>query len=381
MAGITAAVELAETGREVVLVEKEPYLGGKVARFSSYFPKLCPPSCGLEINFRRIRSNPRIRIYTGAEVTRLDGEEGRFSVDIRLAARLINLHCTSCGRCAEVCPEGAVYVPGELAFPMSYSIDPDKCKREACAKCLEVCAFDAIQLAAQKDEIRLQASRVILATGWELYDATRLEEYAYASDPDVITSLEFEEMMRSCSRDNQALGRPSDGKQPAHIAFVQCAGSRDLNHLPYCSAICCSASLKHSLSLAEMARDYQSELFYIDLRVSGRNEKLLKRAEDSKQIKLTKGKVGRIHRGQAGPVLQVEDIEAGGMLEKEFDMVVLALGMVPRTVPGNLTLNPEGFLLERQEAGLSVAGSCKRPMDVSSTVKDATAAALKSMKL
>ena len=288
ISGITAAVELAETGEQVVLIEKENYLGGNVSRFNNYFPKLCPPACGLEINYRRIRSNPRISYYTGAEVKNICGVDGDFRVKIHLKARLINNSCTSCGRCAEVCPEErpgklgrttgekAAYINNGLAFPMKYSIDPDVCKREACGKCLEVCDYDAIQLDASLAEVELQAGKIIVATGWILYDAAKIENYRYREEPDVVTNQEFERMLAACTRENMKLIRPSDGKTPRRIAFIQCAGSRDLNHLPYCSAVCCSTSLKQALTLEAEYPEIDTEIFYTDMRLSGRNEKLLK---------------------------------------------------------------------------------------------------------
>jgi quinone-modifying oxidoreductase subunit QmoA len=380
ISGITATVELAEAGKEVVLVEREPYLGGNVSRFNNYFPKLCPPSCGLEINYRRIRGNSRVSVYTGAEVTKVRGRKGDFSVDITLAPRLINNHCTSCGKCAEICPEGAAYIPGGIVYPMKYCIDPDRCKRESCGECEEACEFDAIQLGAGAGEIQLHASGVIIATGWSLYDAGRLDGFRYGEDPDIVTNLEFEEMLAACTRENRKLARPSDGRVPSRVAFVQCAGSRDLNHLPYCSAVCCSASVKHAITLAEFYPETTSEIFYIDLRLSGRNEKLLTRAGAMDSITFTKGKVGKIHQGENGPVLEVEDIQAGTKRRDRFDMVVLAMGLVPTRVKGKMALNQAGFYLGDQEPGIAAAGSCKRPMDVSSSVKDATAASLKCLR-
>ena len=380
ISGITAAVELAEAGQAVVLVEKEPYLGGNVSKFNNYFPKFCPPSCGLEINYRRIRNNPRVTVYTGAQVTKVCGKKGDFSVEITLAPRLINNRCTSCGKCAGVCPEGAVYIPGGITFPMKYCIDPDRCQRESCGKCEEVCEFDAIQLGATAGEIQLQASSVIMATGWSLYDAHRLDGYRYGQDPDIVTNLEFEEMLAACTMENRKLARPSDGKVPSRVAFVQCAGSRDLNHLPYCSAVCCPASVKHALTLAELYPGTHSEIFYIDMRLSGRNEKLLNRAGAMDDITFTRGKVGKIHPGQGGPVLEVEDIHAGTKRRDGFDLVVLAMGLVPNRVKGKMALNQAGFFLGDQEPGIAAAGTCKRPMDVSSSVRDATAASLKCMQ-
>ena len=394
ISGITAAVELAEAGKKVVLIEKENYLGGNVSRFNNYFPKLCPPSCGLEINYQRIRSNPRISYYTGANVESICGTTGDYSVRIALKPRLVNNHCTACGKCAEVCPverpsklgrtggEKAAYLDHGLAFPMKYSIDPEVCRREACAKCLEVCEYDAIQLDASSAEVDMRASRIIVATGWILYDAEKLENYRYREEPDVVSNQEFERMLAACTREHKKLLRPSDGKAPRRVAFIQCAGSRDVNHLPYCSSVCCSASLKQALTLEKEYPEIQAEIFYIDLRLTGRNEKLLRQAEALDRITLTKGKVGRIlpPQGDQGPVLEVEDINAGTRRQETFDLVVLALGLTPAPVIAGMAQNEYGFYLPDQPGGLIPAACCKRPMDVSSSVKDATASALKALQ-
>jgi len=392
ISGITAAVELAETGCEVVLIEKEPYLGGHVAGFNNYFPKFCPPVCGMEINFRRIRSSHRIQYYTGAGATGISGRKGNFSVEVRLEAQMINERCTACGRCAEVCPverpgkpgrpagQKAASVPGGLTFPMKYSIDPTLCLRNDCGKCLEVCQYDAIQLDAQATVVTLQVSSIIVATGWKPYDASRLAEYRYAQEPDVVTNLEFEHILAACREENREFARPSDGKRPNSVAFVQCAGSRDVNHLPYCSAVCCSASVKHALTLNDSLPGTRSEIFYIDLRLSGRNEKLLARAEALGNISLTKGKVGRIERDKRGLVLEVEDIMAGKRRTGQFDLVVLATGLVPNLILPELQTDENGFYAPLQEDGIVTVGSVRRPMDVSTSVKDATAAVLMAIK-
>lgn len=220
ISGITAAVELAEAGQEVVLVEKEDYLGGKVAAFNNYFPKLCPPSCGLEINYRRLRSNPLISYYTGAIVKNICGSEGNYDVSLDLKPRLINNHCTACGKCAEVCPverpiihgrkegEKAAFIRDGLAFPMKYTIDPELCQGESCGLCLEACDYGAIQLDATSAEVSIQAGMVIAATGWELYDAGRLDNYRHAEEADVLSNLEFERLLMACSRDGKELLRP-----------------------------------------------------------------------------------------------------------------------------------------------------------------------------
>lgn len=394
IAGITAAVELAEAGKQVVLIERLNYLGGNVSTFNNYFPKLCPPACGLEINYSRLRSNPRITYYTGASVRSICGSDGDFRVNITLEPRLINNMCTSCGLCADVCPEErpqtpgrkngekAAYIPAGLVFPMKYSIDPLVCKGEACGKCREVCEYDAIQLGASEAEVEIQAAKIIVATGWKLYDASRIENYLYQEEADVVTNLEFERMLAACTREKTRLSRPSDGLTPKKIAFVQCAGSRDVNHLAYCSSVCCSASLKHALALESGYPDIHTEIFYIDMRLSGRNEKLLNEAEGKERIILTKGKVGRIKAddGEKKLVLEVEDILRGSRREDAFDMVVLAVGLSPNHLDADLKVNEYGFYLPGQVPGIVPAATSKGPMDVSSAVKDATASALKVMR-
>lgn len=391
--GITAALELAEAGQKVVLIEKDHYLGGNVSRFNNYFPKFCPPACGLEINFRRIRSNPRISYYTGATVTRVSGSDGNFRVEIQKEASLVNSYCTACGLCAKVCPverplklgrtsgEKAAYINNGLAFPMKYSIDPKSCKGEACGLCLEVCDYHAIQLDAVPEDLVLQAGKIIVATGWILYDAARIENYHYADEPDVVTNQEFERMLAACTREHKKLVRPSDGKTPKRIAFIQCAGSRDHNHLPYCSAVCCSVSLKHALTLESEYKEMEAEIFYIDLRLSGRNEKFLKEAEGKDRITLTKGKVGKVSKGGEGTlILEVEDIMKARKRDDHFDMVVLAMGLTPAPLEADSQVNEYGFYLSDQLTGMIPAACSKRPMDVSSSVKDATASALKAIQ-
>lgn len=392
IAGITAAIELAETGHEVMLVEREPYLGGNVLKLNNYFPKLCPPACGLEINFRRIRSNPRISYYTGAEISSLSGSDGNYRAEILLRPRLINNNCTSCGRCAEVCPEKrtesdiggpglkAAYIPDGLSFPMKYTIDENACRKEACSACLPVCDFGAIQLDAAPGKVELQVHRVIVATGWRPYDASLLEGYAYGHK-NVVTNLEFEQILSAVNRGERQLVRDSGGKPVKRIAFVQCAGSRDENHLPYCSAVCCPASIKQTLTLSETHPEIETEVFYIDLRLTGRNEVLLNKVERSGTV-LTRGKVGRVVPvpGDGSLVVEVEDILSDTKRKDRFDMVVLATGLVPNSLPLRVPVNDYGFFIWDGDGGIHPTATCKRPMDVSSSVKDATATALRVLR-
>ncbi len=408
ISGVTSAVELAEAGRDVILLERSPHLGGNVVKMHNYFPKLCPPTCGMEINFRRVRNNPRIRVLTHAEVKNIRGQRGNMQVEVVTSPQMVTDLCTACGECAAVCPverpdtfnysmgtTRAIYLPHPLAFPQKYDIDAATCLGETCGKCAEVCSYGAIDLPAmaqQQTSVQHQAMAqkqtlavhsVIVATGWKSYDATKLEGLSYSELPDVVTNTEFERLLTVTGPDGGSLRRPSDGASPASVAFVQCAGSRDRNHLPYCSAVCCSASLKHALNVAELLPKTKITIFYIDLRVTGRNEDFLKRVEQCGSISLVKGKVARVElRGEDGKLTVVaEDIGSGRKVHEAFDMVVLATGIVPANgVPG-VKRNEECFYGNEQEDGIYIAACAKKPMDVSASVKDATAAALKAMKI
>lgn len=256
IAGLTAALELAEAGCEVVLVEKSPCLGGRVARTSLYFPKLCPPDCGLEINFKRLRNNGRIQVLTLAEVESLRGEPGNFQATIRIQPRYVSDLCTACGECTAACPADradefncglartkAVYLPYTNAFPAQYVIERSAC-RQGCSACADACRYGAVDLAQQEERRTVRVSAVVAATGWAPYDASKLETLGYGKFPNVVTNVMLERMAAANGPTGGKILRPSDGAKPTSVAFAQCAGSRDEKHLPYCSAVCCAASLK-----------------------------------------------------------------------------------------------------------------------------------------
>ncbi|MDF1571288.1 MAG: FAD-dependent oxidoreductase [Bacteroidales bacterium] len=394
IAGVTAAVELAETGKEVVLVEKDPFLGGNVVKMHNYFPKLCPPACGMEINFRRIRNNRRIRVMTKSELLRVSGEQGNMTATIHSASRMVNDLCTACGDCVSVCPEErpdpfnygfgttrAVYRNHQLAFPQKYEIDASYCKGTACSKCVEACSYEAIDLSAQLVEEELKIHSVIVATGWKPYDPSLIAGLNYSGSKDIVTNVEFERLLSVSGPGEGKLVRPSDGKAPGSIAFVQCAGSRDRNHLPYCSAVCCSASLKHALNITELLPGTKVTIYYIDLRVTGRNEDFLVRVENAKQVRLVRGKVGAVTPAEegAGLLVEAEDIASQRREKEMYDMVVLATGILPANgVPG-MQKNEEGFYAAVQPDGMYAAGCATRPLDVAATVKDVTGVALRAM--
>ena len=396
ISGITTAIEIAETGYPVILVEKNPYLGGQVARMNNYFPKLCPPACGLEINFRRIKQNQDVTVYISAIVSQISGSKGNFKVILNREERLINENCTACGKCAEVCPvqrsnefnyeldnTKAAYLPYEMAFPLKYHIDPSVCKKEDCSKCAEVCAYNAINLKAQRTEETIEVSSIVYATGWLPSPHKNLVKYNYHNYKNVITNVEMERYLSPGGPTNGKVITGENEKEPSSIAFVQCAGSRDENYLPYCSGVCCSASLKQALTYSERNPEADISVFYIDLRVTGRNEDFLKKVENRKNIKLIKGRVARIENdGDNKIVVQAEDIMQNKKLTRSFDLVVLAAGIVPaETKNKDVPVDEFGFILQdKLPDGVYAAGCSKKAMDVSSSLKDATGAALKAIQ-
>ncbi|MDA3953190.1 MAG: CoB--CoM heterodisulfide reductase iron-sulfur subunit A family protein [Bacteroidales bacterium] len=395
ISGVTTAVEIAEVGKEVILIEKEPYFGGNVVKFNNYFPKLCPPTCGLEINFRRIKQNSKIKYFTSTEVQEISGEKGDFKVKIKTAPQYVKNNCTSCGKCIEVCPEErpsdfnygftktkAIYLPHEMAFPYKFNIDDEYCKKELCNKCVEVCEYNAIDLSAKKEFAELEVSSIVVSTGWKNYDASKIENLNYLTSKNIITNVEFERFIASNGVGENKLLRLSDNSEPKKIAFVQCAGSRDENHLPYCSAVCCSASLKHALTIQELYPESEIKIFYIDMRVVGRNEDFLVKVQNNKNIELVKGKVGKINETENNNlILEAEDILSGRKIIYEAEMVVLATGIVPSDLGLDLLKESNGFHNIDQKYGIYVAGCGKKPMDVSASVKDATAVALKAIQI
>ena len=395
ISGITAAVEIAEVGQEVILIEKEAYLGGNVMKMNNYFPKLCPPACGLEINFRRIRQNPRIKVQVLTELISVSGEEGNIKATLKTAPQFVKDTCTACGKCVEICPEErpddfnygftntkAIYLPHDMAFPLKYCIDEQYCKKASCNKCVEICEYDAIDLSAKEEEKVVEVSSVIMATGWKNYDAGLLDKLHYKEFKNVVTNVEFERLLSPGGPGEEKLLRPSDKKEPKNLVFVQCAGSRDENHLSYCSAVCCSASLKHALTVQERYPDSKIRLFYIDLRVTGRNEDFLNKVEENKNIELIKGKVANIEEipENNNLIVEAEDTISGKKVHVETELVVLATGIAANTPSIAMNRDKFGFLMAEQKNGILATACAKKPMDVSASVKDATSAALKAIQ-
>ena len=396
IAGVTAVLEAAEAGQEVILVEREPSIGGRVLRLHNYFPKLCPPACGMEINTRRLERNPRVRVLTQASVTRSQKTEAGWQVTVERAAQFVTERCTACGDCGKVCPAKvkdsfnlgmcevtAIHLPHAEAWPRRFVLERSACPA-GCQRCVEACKYQAIDLAAKPTTETLEVSAVVAATGWHPYPIEKLEALGGGRLPNVIANVQLERLAAASGPTQGKILRPSD-KQPAKkVAFVQCAGSRDLNHLPYCSAVCCLASLKQAIYIKEQSTDAEVTIYYIDRRTPGRNEEMLTKVAALAGVKLVKGKVGKIEAAHDGSLkLSVEDGETSTALDASADLVVLATGMVPNrdTGEGGLKLrrDEDGFGLDSFDDRLLVAGVLRHPEDVAASVRDATGAAAKAM--
>ena len=402
ISGITAAIEASEAGSQVLLVEQNPYLGGRVAASNQYFPKLCPPSCGLEISFRRLRTSPNIQYMTLAEVEKITGEPGSYHATIRRNPRGVSNKCTACGACVEACPverpnafnQGmdktkAIYLPYEMAFPPQYVIDGEACPGKECGKCVEACPYDAIDLDMAPETVEVEVQSVVWATGWTPFDAAAIDGLGFGTYPNVVTNLMMERLAASNGPTGGKIQRPSDGKGIESIAFVQCAGSRDENYLKHCSGVCCMASLKQTRYVREQYPDAQIFVFYIDIRAPGRLEDFYQAVQEDEKVSFIKGKVAKItENGAAGNlVVEAEDTLSGELVSQTVDLVVLATGIVPTepsvTLESGATLDRDehGFLAGTQTLpGMLAAGCARRPVDVAACVRDAAGAALKALQ-
>lgn len=400
MSGLTAALEAAEAGYDVVLIEKNPYLGGRVAQMYHYFPKLCPPNCGLEINFRRMKQNPRIRFFTMAELAGVSGQEGDYDVTVKVAPRYVNEKCTCCGKCAEVCETEidnpfnygmdkikAAYLPHEFTFPMRYILDPSIVGTEEGKKCQEACEYGAIDLNMEESTFDLKVGSIVWAAGWTPFEAKKIEYYGFGEYQNVITNVMMERLASPNGPTGGKILRPSDGKEVKNVAFIQCAGSRDDNYLPYCSGICCLASLKQTTYLREQYPDCDVTIFFIDIRALDRLEDFYIKVQEDEKVNFIKSKIANITEDEESLdlLLEGENTRTGEQIRMQFDLVVLATGMVPNKM--DIEPSPEvsydeyGFLSnDPEKTGIYGAGCVRRPTDVASCVQDATGAALKAIQ-
>jgi quinone-modifying oxidoreductase subunit QmoA len=400
ISGLTATLEAAEVGYEVFLVEQNPSLGGRVAQLKHYFPKLCPPTCGLEINFKRIKDNPRIKYFTLAEVENISGGPGNYDVSIKLSPRYVNEKCTCCGECEKACNaevpnefnfgmdnSKGIYLPHKMAFPMRYVMSPAIVGTDDAKKCVEACKYDAIDLDMQPKTMNLKVGAVIWATGWKPYDASKIDNLGFQYN-NVITNMMMERLASSNGPTAGKVLRPSDNKEISKIAFVQCAGSRDENHLPYCSYICCMASLKQATYVREQYPEAKIFVFYIDVRAPGqRYEKFYKKIKADENVFMIKGKVAEVSEDSTSKDITVvaENAVTGEKVTETVDMAVLATGMAPSAadakLPGGVKFDPDGFVVsDLSQGGMFATGCAAKPLDVISSNQHATGMALKAIQ-
>lgn len=418
IAGIQTALDIADAGFEVDIVEKKPTIGGKMTQIDKTFPTLDCAACILTPKMVDCAQNEKIHIYAYAEVAAVKGFVGNFKVTIRKKARFVDTtKCTGCGLCTEKCPQKkvpnefnlgldtrrAIYIPFAQAVPKVATIDPDYCnmlQKGKCGVCARVCSAGAIDY-TQKDElIEEEYGAIVAATGFNPIDLSQFNEFAYAQSPDVVSSLEFERLMNAAGPTGGTLLRPSDGKHPHTIVFVQCVGSRcdgAQKGKPYCSKICCMYTAKHAMLCREKYPDTEVYVFYIDVRTPGKNfDEFYRRAVEEYGVHYIKGMVGKVIPQNGVLKVQASDLLDNRQLHIEADMVVLAAAIEPdksaRSLATMLTASmdtndffteahPKLRPVESPTAGIFLSGACQGPKDIPETVAQAGAAAAKVIGL
>ena len=417
IAGIQTALDIADAGFEVDIVEKNATIGGKMAQIDKTFPTLDCAACILTPKMVDVAQHEKINIYAYSEVDAVKGFVGNFNVTIRKKARYVKEDvCTGCGLCTEKCPQRkvpnefnlgmdnrrAIYIPFAQAVPKVATIDANYCtmlKTGKCGVCSKVCTAGAIDY-KQKDElVEREYGAIVVATGFNPIKLDNFDEYAYSQSSDVITSLEFERLTNAAGPTAGKLLRPSDGKHPHTIVFVQCVGSRDTSGCgkPYCSKICCMYTAKHAMLTREKYPDTDVYVFYIDVRTPGKNfDEFYRRAVEEYGVHYIKGMVGKVAPEGDKLMVQASDLIANEQLHIAADLVVLAAAIEPdksaRPLATMLTASmdtndffteahPKLRPVESPTAGVFLSGTCQGPKDIPETVSQAGAAAAKVIGL
>lgn len=398
ISGLTAALETAEVGNDVFLVEKNATFGGRVAQLNEYFPKMCPPSCGLEINFKRIKDNRKIRTYSMTTVKAVTGGPGNYEVTLETAPRYVNSNCTACGDCAAACEDEvindfnfgmnkskAAYLPHEMAFPRRYVIDKNALSAAGAEAVKKACKYNAVDLDMQVQTFTVNVASIVWATGWEPYDATKMENLKFGQSQSIVTNMMVERMAAPSGPTGGKILRPGDNKEIESIAFVQCAGSRDENHLEYCSHICCMATFKQMTYVREQYPEAKIYVFYIDLRTPGKYEKFREVRMADENATFIKGKVADITiEADGGVTVIAENAVTAEKISQKVDMAVLATGMQPAILsqgaPADLQMDANGFIISDADKAMISAGCAKKAADVVTCTQSSTAAALKAIQ-
>ncbi len=418
IAGIQTALDIADAGFEVDIVEKKPTIGGKMTQIDKTFPTLDCAACILTPKMVDCAQNEKISIYSYAEVEAVKGFVGNFHVTIRKKARYVKEDvCTGCGLCTEKCPQKkvpnefnlgmdnrrAIYIPFAQAVPKVATIDPNYCtmlKTGKCGVCSKVCTAGAIDYKQKDALIEREYGAIVVATGFNPIKLDQFDEFAYSQSPDVVSSLEFERLMNAAGPTSGTLLRPSDHTHPKTIVFVQCVGSRcdgAQKGKPYCSKICCMYTAKHAMLCREKYPDTDVYVFYIDVRTPGKGfDEFYRRAVEEYGVHYIKGMVGKVVPEGGKLKVQASDLLDNRQLHIDADMVVLAAAIEPdasaRPLATMLTASmdtndffteahPKLRPVESPTAGVFLSGACQGPKDIPETVAQAGAAASKVIGL
>ncbi len=417
IAGIQAALDIANCGKEVILVEKEPSIGGHMSQLSETFPTLDCSQCILTPRMVEAASHPNITLYTYAELTHLEGFIGNFKATIRLKAKSVDYKkCTGCGLCTTKCPnkripsefnEGlgnrtAIYIPFPQAVPNKPVIDRAHClyyQKGKCKLCSKVCPTKAIEYDKPDEYIKVDVGAVVVTTGFNVLPTDFFPEYGYGKYKDVLTGLQFERLASASGPTLGEIKRPSDGKVPQKIVFIACCGSRDpAKGIPYCSKICCMYTAKHAMLYKHKVHDGEASVFYMDIRAAGKGyEEFVRRAVEEDHVRYIRGRVARVYERNGQLIVKGVDTLLGARpVEIEADMVVLATAGVARKEAESLAqtmhvsydehhffaeAHPKLRPVETNTAGIFLAGACQAPKDIPETVAAASGAAAKVVTL
>lgn len=407
IAGVQASLDLADQGFEVYLVERNPSIGGKMIQLDKTFPTMDCSACILTPKMVDTSKHSKIHLLTYSEVNKIDGKPGAFKVSITRKPRYVDeVTCTGCGLCATRCPvetsnefdEGlgvrkAIYVPFPQAVPLVYTIDMDNCI--LCSVCEKVCAAHAIKLDQTPQQLDINVGAIILATGYKIFSTQKRPEYGHGKYDNVVTGLTLERLLSASGPTGGHVVRPSDGKIPRKIAFIQCVGSRDESiGNAYCSRVCCMYALKQARLLKEHVPDAYITIFYMDIRAFGKGyEEFYRRACDELKLRLVRGRVAKVDEDASTHdiTVKVEDTEKGEVRTENFQMLVLSVGLesisneitsiLPVAVGDDRffqTVDPKIDPVLTSVEGVFVAGVAEGPKDIPDSVTQASAAAMKA---
>ena len=417
IAGIQTALDIADAGYEVDIVEKTPSIGGRMSQLDKTFPTLDCSACILTPKMVEASAHERINLFTYSEVEKVSGFVGDFKVDIRKKARSVDMSkCTGCGVCSQKCPSkktpsefnrglgtrSAIYTPFAQAIPNVPVIDREHCikfQTGKCGLCSKVCAAGAIDYTQEDEIVTREYGAIVVATGFDMIKLDKFGEYSYDTCPDVITSLEFERLTNAAGPTKGHLERLSDHKTPKSVTFIQCVGSRDTTcrGKSYCSKICCMYTAKHAMLIRDKYPDVQVNVFYIDVRTPGKNfDEFYRRAVEEYGVNYIKGQVGKVAEVDGHLRVQAVDLIDNRRIMLDTDLVVLAAAIEPdpsvRKLATMLTasIDTNNFLteahpklrpVESPTAGIFLSGVCQGPKDIPETVSQAGAAAAKVIGL